>query len=72
MTLVIENVKEEFVPAFKGLAKGVQAKVRAKKTRAEIIAEMERESEEMTRLYKEGKLKTFSSMEEYRQYRGIK
>ena len=43
MTLVIENVKEEFVPAFKGLAKGVQAKVRAKKTRAEIIAEMERE-----------------------------
>lgn len=71
MTLVIENVKEEFVPAFKGLAKGVQAKVRAKKTRAEIIAE-ERESEEMTRLYKEGKLKTFRSMEEYRQYRGIK
>ncbi|HIV48391.1 hypothetical protein [uncultured Helicobacter sp.] len=45
MTLVIENVKEEFVPVLKGLAKGVQAKVKTKKTRAEIIAEMEKESE---------------------------
>lgn len=64
MTLIIENVKEEFLPAFKGLAKGAQAKVKTKKTKAEIAAEWRKESEEMDRLYKEGKLKTYSSIKE--------
>lgn len=71
MTLIIENVKDEFLPAFRGLAKGAQAKIRTKKTKAEIAAQWRKESEEMERLYKEGKLKTFSSMKEYREYRGI-
>ncbi|TLD79716.1 hypothetical protein LS70_009705 [Helicobacter sp. MIT 11-5569] len=64
MTLIIENVKEEFLPAFKGLAKGVNAKLKAKKNKAEKIVGMERESEEMNTLYKQGKLKTYSSAKE--------
>lgn len=31
MTLIIENVKEEFLPAFKGLSKSIQAKIKTKK-----------------------------------------
>lgn len=33
MTLIIENVKEEFIPAFKGLSKSINAKLKMKKTR---------------------------------------
>ncbi|WP_297571510.1 hypothetical protein [uncultured Helicobacter sp.] len=61
MTLIIENVKEEFLPAFKGLAKGIKAKIRTQKSRAEAIAQMEKESEEMDKLHKQGKLKTYSN-----------
>ena len=64
MTLIIENVKEEFLPAFRGLAKGVQAKIKTKKTKAEIAAQWRKESEEMERLYKEGKLKAYSNIKE--------
>lgn len=64
MTLIIENVKEEFLPAFKGLSKSIQAKIKTKKTRAEIIAKWERESEKMDKAYKKGKLKTYLSAEE--------
>lgn len=32
MTLIIENVKEEFLPAFRELSKSTRAKMRTKKT----------------------------------------
>lgn len=64
MTLVIENVKEEFLPAYKGLAKSTQAKLKARRSDKEIADEWKRESEEMMREYKAGRLKGFTSIEE--------
>lgn len=72
--IIFEKVKKEQIPLLETLAKTLNLTYTRKnnKTKAEIIAEMEKESEEMNMLYKKGKLKTFSSMEEYRKYRGIK
>lgn len=64
MTLVIENVKEEFLPAYKGLAKSTQAKLKARRSDKEIAAEWKKESEEMMRDYRAGRLKGFTSIEE--------
>ena len=64
MTLIIENVKEEFLPAFKGLAKGVQARLKAKRSDKEIAAEWKKEVGEMMEDYKAGRIKAFSSIEE--------
>ena len=67
MTLVIENVKEEFLPAYKGLAKSTQAKLKARRSDKEIAAEWKKESDEMMRDYKAGRLKGFTSIEELRE-----
>lgn len=67
MTLVIENVKEEFLPAYKGLAKSTQAKLKARRSDKEIAAEWKKESDEMMREYKAGRLKGFTSIEELRE-----
>lgn len=66
MTLTIVNVDEEFLPAFKALAKGVKAKVLVEKNKEELIKELEKESQKCDELYKKGKLKTFKSMQELR------
>ncbi|WP_190317932.1 MULTISPECIES: hypothetical protein [unclassified Campylobacter] len=34
ITLIIENVKEEFLPAFRGLAKSIDAKIKTNKNKA--------------------------------------
>ena len=70
MTLIIENVKEEFLPAYRGLNKSFKVKMKTKKTQAELAQEYLKESKEMDELYKAGKLKTYKSMKEYRAYRG--
>ena len=64
MTLTIENVKPEFLPAFKELAKGVNAKLKARRSDKEIAAEWQRESEEMMREYRAGRLKAYKSARE--------
>lgn len=67
MTLVIENVKEEFLPAYKGLAKSTQAKLKARRSDKEIADEWKRESEEMMKEYKAGRLKGYTDIEELRE-----
>lgn len=67
MTLVIENVKEEFLPAYKGLAKSTQAKLKARRSDKEIADEWKRESEEMMKEYKAGRLKAYADIEELRE-----
>lgn len=64
MTLVIENVKEEFLPAYKGLAKSTQAKLKTRRSDKEIAAEWKKESEEMMRDYRAGRLKAYTSVKE--------
>ena len=64
MTLVIENVKEEFLPAFKGLAKGVQARLKAKRSDKEIAAEWKKEVGEMMEDYRAGRLKAYKNAKE--------
>lgn len=66
MTLVIENVKAEFLPAYKGLAKSTKAKLKARRSDKEIADEWKKESEQMMRDYKAGRLKGFTSIEELR------
>lgn len=61
MTLVIENVKEEFLPAYKGLAKSTQAKLKARRSDKEIADEWKREGEEMMKEYKAGRLKAYTN-----------
>ena len=67
MTLVIENVKKEFLPAYKGLAKSTQAKLKARRSDKEIADEWKRESEEMMKEYKAGRLKAYADIEELRE-----
>lgn len=64
MTLIIKNVKPDYVAAFKGLAKGVKAKVQMHKTDKEIAQKWEKEAKEAMRDYKAGKLKVYKSAKE--------
>ena len=69
MTLVIKNVKAEFLPAFKGLAKGANAKCEIEKPKklskfAKSILKAKAQVEEERR---NGTLRVFTSAQEYRQ-----
>lgn len=64
MTLIIKNVKPNYVAAFKGLAKGINAKVQTQKSDKEIAQEWQKEREEMIAAYKAGKLKTYQTAKE--------
>ncbi|ASQ30205.1 hypothetical protein CAV_0538 [Campylobacter avium LMG 24591] len=65
MTLVIENVKDEFLPTFKELAKAINARIRtdekAKKTTKQVrIPELD----EAIRQYENGEYETYNSVAE--------
>lgn len=67
MTLVIENVKDEFLPTFKELAKAINARIRtdekAKKATKQVrIPELD----EAIRQYENGEYKTYKNFEEYK------
>lgn len=62
MTLIIENVKEEFLLAFKGLAKGINAKVKTKKSKKEPSEMLK----EVMREVKEGKVERFKDFQSYK------
>ncbi|PAF41130.1 hypothetical protein [Helicobacter sp. 11S02596-1] len=64
MTLIIENVKDEFVPAFRDLAKSAKSKIKTKRSDKEIAEEWRRESEELMRDYKAGKIKGYDDIDE--------
>ncbi|PAF49375.1 hypothetical protein, partial [Helicobacter sp. 13S00477-4] len=59
MTLIIENLDDKFVPAFKSLANVLNAKV--KDTQA---LEWKKEADKMIKDYKNGKLKAYETIEE--------
>ncbi|PAF43618.1 hypothetical protein [Helicobacter sp. 11S02596-1] len=67
MTLIIENVKDEFVPAFRDLAKSAKSKIKTKRSDKEIATEWRRESEQIKADYKAGKIKGFKSIEALRE-----
>ncbi|GAD19967.1 hypothetical protein [Helicobacter fennelliae] len=64
MTIVIENVKEEFLPAFKGLAKGAQAKLTTKKEKPKpkLVNALDKAIKE----YKQGKTHLYKDINEYK------
>lgn len=65
MTLVIENVKDEFLPTFKELAKAINARIRtdekAKKATKQVIIP---ELDEAIRQYENGEYETYNSVAE--------
>ncbi|TLD85573.1 DUF2683 family protein [Helicobacter sp. MIT 05-5294] len=75
MTLIIEDVKEEFLPATKAFAKAINAKCKVKKEEEvytqdfiESLEESEREFEEQR---KNKTLKTYKNVEEAFRSEGI-
>ncbi len=65
MTLIIENVKDEFIPAFKGLAKSINATITTKKP--DKANKWQEQSKQMIRDYKAGKIKGFKSIQDLRE-----
>lgn len=59
MTLIIENVKDEFLPAFKALTKAMNAKCKVEKPK--LSKALLKEREELLKDYKNGTLKIFDS-----------
>ncbi|PAF42503.1 hypothetical protein [Helicobacter sp. 11S02596-1] len=67
MTLIIENVKDEFVPAFRDLAKSAQADIKENQSREipnQETLEAMRESEDILQEIKAGKRKPFENWAE--------
>lgn len=77
MTLIIENVKEEFLPAFKELSKSSHAKMRTKKTEAKTTMQTKSkeckktkqkripELDEAIKQYENGEYETYENFDEY-------
>ena len=67
-TLVIENVKDEFLPAFKALSKAISAKCKIQK--AQKLTKFEKEilkaRAEIEKERENGTLRTFGSAREFR------
>lgn len=61
MTLIIENVKEEFLPAFRGLARGAKAKIVKSKERYSIPTDETREA----LLNPDNLSKSYNSLDEF-------
>lgn len=53
MTLIIENVKEEFLPAFRGLSKSIHAKMRTEKKELRIKKEAKKSNKRLLKAMKE-------------------
>ena len=66
-TLVIENLKDEFLPAFKALSKAMNAKCRVEKPKlTKFEKEILKAKAEVESARKNGTLRTFSSAREFR------
>ena len=69
-TLVIENVKDEFLPAFKALSKAMNAKCRVEKVKKPKLTKFEKgilkAKAEVESARKNGTLRTFNSAKEFR------
>ncbi|MFQ6341632.1 hypothetical protein [Campylobacter sp. VTCC 70190] len=64
MTLVIENVSKDFLPAFIDLAHTAKAKVKTKKNKDELVAKWDKEAKEAIKAHKNGMLKSFKNAKE--------
>ena len=64
MTLVAENVKDEFLPALKALFKAMDAKVKVKKSDKDIAKEWQDEANEILRDSKAGIIKGYTDVEQ--------
>ena len=66
-TLVIENLKDEFLPAFKALSKAMNAKCRVEKPKLTKFEKgILKAKAEVESARKNGTLRTFSSAREFR------
>ncbi|TLD83264.1 hypothetical protein LS70_005820 [Helicobacter sp. MIT 11-5569] len=63
MTLIIENVKDEFLPALKALTKAMNAKCRVEKPK--LSKSLLKEREELLKNYKNGTLNVFDSHKDF-------
>ncbi len=59
MTIIVKNLKKEFLPAFKALAKGADAKVESKKQK---LTSMQKALKE----YKNQEFESFKNFDEYK------
>ncbi|PAF41288.1 hypothetical protein [Helicobacter sp. 11S02596-1] len=64
MTVILENVGNELLPALKSLAAGANLKMKTKRSDDEIVATLRKESQQLKADYKAGKIKGYDSAEE--------
>lgn len=65
MTLILENVKDEFVPTIKALSKAINAKCKIEKPKAtKLEKELLLQLQEIEEKRKKGTLKTYTSAKE--------
>ena len=68
MTLVIENVKDEFLPAFKGLAKTLNVKCKIQKSKQDSLEqEILLEREQIKKQIQSGNARIFKNHQEFKQ-----
>ncbi|MGX3011177.1 hypothetical protein ACWIUD_06410 [Helicobacter sp. 23-1044] len=66
-TLIIENVKDEFLPAFRAISKAMDAKCKVQKPKlTKFEKEILKARAEVEKERKDGTLRTFESAREFR------